>query len=288
MKDNSFPLWCRSACFALPILVASAAFAASPQDEQVVRTAYAKLAYAVQVHTVYTAAHHPNLTASELAKQIQANEVRFQITDMTSGPLSEIADRPYSDFVAVPDGREVLQIAPSEVVFNDKVNGIHTTSNLATVSWGEAQAVTAGSWDIPVRELLTKGAGQPGWPTDPTRYVTATVTVSFQGKTRTYHTLWLFGSSGFIGIDTVANSTEFAKEGLFPSVLTDNRLNSRPVVREWLESNKRIDSTCKTGKVDVCCDAATMACGVAAPDLESTKPAPTTKNIAKEGGLRER
>jgi uncharacterized protein YchJ len=118
-----------------------AAAQVNPQDEQVVRTAYTKLAYAVQVSTVVYAAHQPNLTVSELAKEIQANDLRFKITDMTSGSLSEIVDKPSSDFVAVSDGRQVLQIAPSQVDFNDKVDGIHTTSTVVTVSWGEQRAI---------------------------------------------------------------------------------------------------------------------------------------------------
>ncbi len=146
MKYNLFPLWCRSVRFALPILLASAAFAANTQDEQVVRKAYAKLAYAVQAHTVFDAAHKtPNLTLPELAKELQANELRFEIADMTSGPLSEIADKTFSDFVAVPDGREILQIVDTKQNLDDYINGIHATSNMATASWTDIQAIPSGA-----------------------------------------------------------------------------------------------------------------------------------------------
>lgn len=41
-------------------------------EETIVRTAYAKLAYAVQTHTVYVAAlKNPNITSVELTKQLQ-------------------------------------------------------------------------------------------------------------------------------------------------------------------------------------------------------------------------
>jgi hypothetical protein len=275
---------CKNAC--LVVLLTTVAFAANPQDEEVVRTAYAKLAYAVQSEIVLTAS--PSLTSAELAKQIQANQVSFEITDMTSGPLSEIADKPYSDFVAVPDGQEVLGVSTGVHNYDDHIIGKHATSNIASVFWAEQQAIPRGSWDLSLHDLLAKAVGKNSdLPADPTRYVTATITVSFQGKARTYHTLWLFGSWGFTGVDTVANPTQFAKEGVFPSVLTDTSARSRPAVSEWLESNKRVDPSCKTGKVDVCCDPSTLACGVAAADLESTKPAPTTTDTSKDDPTKE-
>jgi hypothetical protein len=58
----------------LPLL-ASLAFAANPQDEQTVRNAYAKLAYAVQSRTVYDAVRkNPGINSVELTKELQTNE----------------------------------------------------------------------------------------------------------------------------------------------------------------------------------------------------------------------
>jgi hypothetical protein len=109
------------------------------------------------------------------------------------------------------------------------------------------------------------------------RYVTATITVRFQNRSRTYRTLWLFGS-GMLAVDLVTGNIvqDFVNESVYPSLLTDTSLRSYPAVRDWLNSTQRFDASCKSGRQDVCCDAA-MRCGVSSEDLRSTKPAPDTK-----------
>jgi hypothetical protein len=101
--------------FAVYLALTAAMFvpaqASNLQDEQTVRTAYAKLAYGVQSRTVYMEARtNPDITSVELAKLLQASELRFDITEMSSGAVSEIATRPYSDFVAPTDMQDVLFI----------------------------------------------------------------------------------------------------------------------------------------------------------------------------------
>jgi hypothetical protein len=258
---------------------ASLAFAANPQDEQTVRNAYAKLAYAVQSHTVYDAARkNPDITSAELTKELQANELRFDIAEMSSGPLSEIASKPYTDFVTPPDTQVVLQIIRDEEYFDE--NGKRVICNFAIPRWAPGEAAREG-WNVPVQNAITQSGNGAKF----SRYVTATITVRFKGQSRTYHTLWVFGSDT-LAVDLVSGENvvkEFATESVFPSVLTDTSLRTRAAVSEWLNSTQRFDPSCKTGKQDVCCDSA-MLCGVAADDLRSTKAAPNTRDIPK-GGL---
>src|SRR6267142_1354499 len=70
----------------LSVAFVGTALAANPQDEQIVRNAYA-----VQSHTVFVeATKNPNLKSPELAQKLQDNELRFEITEMSSGALSDI------------------------------------------------------------------------------------------------------------------------------------------------------------------------------------------------------
>ena len=93
---------CKNAVL-VPILLVSAALAASnPQDEQVVRNAYAKLAYAVESKTVYAEAQkNAKLTSLELAQKVQTSELRFQIADMSSVP-SKTCKRSSSSAASFP------------------------------------------------------------------------------------------------------------------------------------------------------------------------------------------
>ena len=132
------------------------ALAANPQDEATVRHAYAKLAYAVQSKTVYVEVQkHPDITSAELAQKLQANELRFEITEMTSGALSQIASRPYSDFVTRPEsGQDVLQIASDTSTFDE--NRKRATSNFANPNWvrGHDLGQEKEIWDTPVKAAL--------------------------------------------------------------------------------------------------------------------------------------
>lgn len=263
------------------VLAGHAAFAANPKDEQTVRTTYAKLAYVVQSRTVYVEAQkHPDLTTMQLAAKLQANELRFDITEMSSGNLSDIESRPYSDFVAKPDLQEVLRITHNKQTHEE--NGMVYTSFFAIPRWGVG-GEGPEDWDVSVKTAMKLSGNEGKW----SRYVTATITVSFQGKSRAYHALWLFSDSDVLVIDTVTGNNivrSFVSDSAYPSVLTDTRLRSRTPVSDWLNSTQRFDASCKPGKVEVCCDIATLRCGVSAEDLRSTKPAPSAV-AALKGGL---
>jgi hypothetical protein len=229
--------------------------------------------------TVYDAVRkNPGINSVELTKELQTNELRFDITDMSSGVLSQIATKPYSDFVTRPDTQGVLEITHDEEYFD--VNGKRVTSYFAILRWVRGGG-SQEDWSIPIQNALAKSGNEGKF----SRYVTAAITVRFKGQSRTYHTLWLFGSDT-LAVDLVSGDNivkEFVTESVFPSVLTDTSLRTRAAVSEWLNSTQRFDSSCKTGKQDVCCDSA-MLCGVAADDLRSTKAAPNTRDIPK-GGL---
>lgn len=252
-------------------LLAGIALAANPQDEALVRNAYAKLAYAAQTKTVFIEAlTNSDLTVAELSKKLQDNELRFEITAMSSGSISDIESRPYSEFVTRPDQQKVLSI-PHETHSVTEFGKLLADSLFATPRWTTMNGTSSGDWDMPIKALVYSYSGNAG---KYSRYVTATITVSFQGTSQTYHTLWLFSDSDAICVDLVTGDIvrDFAKESAFPSVLTDTHLRYHPAVEQWLTSTQRFDTSCKAGKLDVCCDSA-MHCGVLEEDLR-TKPAP--------------
>lgn len=255
-------------------LLAGIALAANPQDEALVRNAYAKLAYASQTKIVaIEAQRNSDLTIAELSKELQDNELRFEITAMSSGNISDIESRPYSEFVTRPDQQKVLSI-PHETHSVTEFGKFLGVTLFATPHWTTMRAEVNGEWsedwDMPVKALVDSGnAGKYS------RYVTATITVSFQGTSQTYHALWLFSDSDVMCVDLVTGNEivkYFAQESAFPSVLTDTHLRYHPAVEQWLTSTQRFDASCKAGKLDVCCDSA-MHCGVLEDDLR-TKPAP--------------
>src|SRR4029077_13453700 len=212
---------------------------------------YAKIAYAVQSRTVYVEARKkPDITSVELTKELQASELRFEITEMSSGALSDIASRPYSDFVAPTDTQDVLHITHDQETFDE--NGKRMTSYFAIPQWGAGQK-SQEDWDTPVKETLVLSGNEGRY----SRYVTATITVRLKNRSGTYRTLWLFGSD-MLAVDLVTGGIvrDFATESAYPSVLTDTSLRSHPAVSNWLNSTQRFDASCNSGNQDVCCDVA--------------------------------
>jgi|SRR5882762_151799 len=251
-------------------LLAGIALAANTQDEALVRNAYAKLAYAAQTRTVaIEGQRNSDLTIAELSKKLQDNELRFVITAMSSGSISEIESRTYSEFATRPDQEKVLSI-PHETHSVTEFGKLLAVSRFATPFWTTMDGESSEDWDMPVKEALVYSGNAGKY----SRYVTATITVSFQGRSRTYHTLWLFSDSDVMCLDLVTGNgvRDFVKESVFPSVLTDTHLRYHPAVEQWLTSTQRFDTSCKAGKLDVCCDSA-MHCGVLEEDLR-TKPVP--------------
>lgn len=250
------------------LLLARIALAANANDETTVRTAYGKLAYAVQSRiVVMEATRNRDLTIVELNKVLQANELRFEITAMSSGLISEIDSRPYSDFVTKPGQQKVLQMSHESYSVSE-FGKLLAVSLVANPHWTTTDyRPTNDDWNMSIKQALALGQMQGKY----SRYVTATITVRFQRQSRTYHALWLFSDSDLMEIDLVTDTVGiFAKESAFPTVLTDTSLRVVPAVRDWLTSTQSFDTSCKAGKLDVCCDSA-MRCGVLAEDLRNTK-----------------
>src|SRR5215472_14713904 len=149
-------------------LLAGIALAANPQDEALVRNAYAKLAYAAQTRTVVNEAQRPDLTIAELSKKLQDNELRFEITAMSSGSISDIESRPVSEFVTRPDQQKVLSIA-NETHSVTEFGKLLAVSRTATPHWTTMDGESSEEWDMPVKEALVYQGNAAKYP----RYVTA-------------------------------------------------------------------------------------------------------------------
>jgi hypothetical protein len=111
-----------------------------------------------------------------------------------------------------------------------------------------------------------------------TSYVTYTVTLTFQGKSRTYNSWMLFGRDDkgnpqVYFMDTIADPTAvtFAYEhSLYPSAFVDTDLRTVPFIDKWLYDNALAchpKHNAQDDRVDVCCDPKAGRCGVAESTL---------------------
>src|SRR5260221_3420970 len=150
-------------------------------EEQVVRTTYAKVSYAIQVEEISKiifdskVANKP-IDRATFSKRLKDAELRFELTDFKTGEISAISQTKYSDLVTKPAGGPALSIGArtwQEVTDDPK----QTKSDVATARWGSAQTLTE-NWEIPFGEVYPQMevAGQHN------RFAACKVKVSFQGR----------------------------------------------------------------------------------------------------------
>jgi hypothetical protein len=109
-------------------------------EETMVRTAYAKLSYAVDLRTVFTS--NPNSTdPAELARQIEIHGLRFQLSNFETGNLADVLDARYAAvFGEYANGQGVIETSVTSEGYSE--NGAPTvTTEMATAHWATGHGV---------------------------------------------------------------------------------------------------------------------------------------------------
>lgn len=266
--------------------LATGLVSASPADkmtyeEEVVRNTYAKLAYAVQVGTVHRAVKEDQqLTAATLDARLAAGELRFEFTNFAVGNLADARGN-YSDLVAKPSGSDALAV--TTVAFSFKEGLKETVETHAEARWITEQTLLGEDWNIPAAKAFMQ-IEHANWYS---RYAAYTATVSFEGRSRTYNAVFLFGKNDkgedeVLPLDTVTGNSalhDLWKASVYPATLLETKWRGHQAVTHWLKSNQVSDRGCQAGKHEVCCNATTLKCGVAAEDVRSALGEPIAKVV---------
>jgi len=252
------------------------------EEEIIVRTAYAKLSYSDEVRIVLDALNNIGreklwTTKANLVDRALDSRLSFELDHFQFGKISDIADRKIGEFDGSPGaiGGEVLDVTPS--IYNYRANG-SPSKYVAYVkfAWKPSPYPTlwpAESW--PVSKVLQAEQFEGKKYTD---YVTYTVTVTFQNRSRTYSAWMLFGRDEkekpqVYFMDAVADPTAvlFAYEhSMYPAAFVESDLRTVPFVDKWLYDNARAcnaKSEKDNDRIDVCCDPESGRCGVAESSL---------------------
>src|SRR5260370_23212829 len=203
-------------------------------EEIVVRTTYAKLAYAVKIGEIRQALsknHDPSL--AEVESRIAAKQLKFQFSNFASGPTSAIAKQNYADLVTKPDGQDVVDVALGTYNFTEDVEEKRAVREIsetgAQASWAPGQNLAA-NWNVPFEKALADF--DAGSQAKYSRYAAYRVTVSFEGHSRSYNSMFLFGTGTIpiLATDNVTNSsalTQLIDKSVYPAVLLES-----PVARK--------------------------------------------------------
>jgi hypothetical protein len=255
------------------------------QEDRVVRTTYAKLAYAMKIGAIHELLRENGQPGSaELEYRLAAKAIKFELSNLSSGSVNDIAKRVYTDLVTKPNGEDVLFTVT--VTYNstedlEKTREVRETSEMgAQADWAHGQDLTGEVWNLPFERVLAIAETQN--KSKYSRYASYRVTVSYVGRSRSYNAMFLFGSGEVpvLVLDNVTNSSAlatFVSKSVYPAVLLESSVAQNPAVANWLKSHQVRDPLCRPGQRQVCCDPATLTCGVAEADVSSTLSKPISR-----------
>jgi hypothetical protein len=256
------------------LIASSTAFAADmTPEEHAVRVAYAKLIFAIQVQTVEQSLHqsHRKLKPGALESALQKNQLHIELSDFSSGDIAEITNRDIQKLVTLPHGEEVLSISGASYSFKDRDGKVTEETTAGIPSWTPGPSIGKGDVSSTLSEVLA--VNQPSDIFD--RYAMFNVAVSFQGRTRKYRALALFGKDSkgadkVLFTDTVvgAGPQDMTIHSVYPAVLLESSEGEVPAVMDWFTSNQMPVSACTSGARDVCCDPSTLKCGISTDVLK--------------------
>jgi len=266
----------------------SAAVAQMTHEETMVRTAYAKFAYASQQNVMSQLALEllsPDVrtdTGMTNDQRLAAAHVAFTLGNFAVGNVQDIINRKAVDFITPANG-EVLTASPLSTQIAEGGSGAEIRS--FQLHWEPANplppeiagAKLADLYQFQWHRLRPEALWQ--------RYASYTVTVSFQGKARgPYKALFVFGHdvSGNETIEpedgtTDATGLAFAMQShLFPKPFVRTRLRGYQFIANWLNANQVSGPACLAGLGDVCCDLVELKCGPGRDDVAQglSKPLP--------------
>jgi hypothetical protein len=265
--------------FCLLSLTASAQMS---HEETVVRTAYAKFAYAVQQVPISELASEANsapvkpdnLTNLTADQRLAAAQVNFLLQDFVVGDLRDILNRKVTDLISYPVGET---LTTGSRVYNYDENGLETHWGSLEAQWRPAhvwsETVMAFTFQN-VYEIWHKQRPDVVWQ----HYAAYSVTVTFQGKTRgPYKALFIFGHDDKGNeiaepkdeITSIAGLTFALTQPLFPESFVLTRMRNFPVVKDWLEANQVSGPNCSASGTngEICCDLERLKCGPKSEDV---------------------
>jgi hypothetical protein len=253
-------------------------------EETVVRTAYAKFAYAAEQYqmtqiateslgTVVGAPKPKNKLTND--QRLAAAQVVFVLNDFVVGNVQDIMKSKATDLITQAN-REILMAGPRWYQVGEGSAMVRVKSIQPEWKSVPPLPIPAESPDLTMADLIPRDS----FPERPSvlwqRYASYSVTVTLQGKSYgPYRAIFVFGHDAK-GDEVVqphdaitdASGLAFALEDhMFPEAFVSTRLRNSPVVANWLTAKQISNQSCATGQGSICCDLGKMQCGPGRDDL---------------------
>ncbi|HET9529576.1 MAG TPA: hypothetical protein VFQ92_04445 [Blastocatellia bacterium] len=146
-------------------------------EERLVKLTYARL-------MLYNKAANIKVSSDNNMQRQAVDDIRFQISNLHTGPIEEIYNKPYGSLVSKPVG-EIIEVTPITISVNNGVERV-----MYRARWVMSQYASTEDWEnTTVKQALdTVGSNM----SDVGKYASYEVTVSLAGKERTYLAMVLY------------------------------------------------------------------------------------------------
>jgi len=164
----------------------------------------------------------------------------------------------------------------------EKLEVKETTDIGATAGWTAGNNIAENYWNMKVAKAIPITNSEH--KSEYLRFASYRVKLSFQGRTRTYKAMFLFGVGDLpvFAEDQVVNMAAlntFIRASVYPEVLLESSQSQRPAVSSWLRLHQMDSPNCRAGQKEVCCDTKTMACGIAPGDIQKALDNPLSQGV---------
>ena len=278
----------------------TASFAESPSpkqkmshEEEVVRTAYAKFSFAARLALLWRAVEQykdwPGLDDPLTLTKAMDDEIRFDLSDFKVGKLRDIYNKPASILFEGPGNALYTQAAQMPVPFTKDGIKKEYYVTYVDVAWPlkpppppdltQEHRTKTGKLTPTVEDQIYP-LGKPNGGGEWTRYASYSVVASLRGRTISYRASFIFSGNGK-GEETTAldfatgmNVNFFVNNPMYPSLLVDTAFRELPYLQAWIVANQLTGCKKFPKQPEVCCDAYTGECGLAAEDVQKSMDVP--------------
>jgi hypothetical protein len=211
--------------------------------EEVVRTTYARLAFASQVNEAHNMLSETRekgrkeIDRGDFQRRMQFGTLKFELSNFKVGPVSEIAKVKYSDLVTKPSSAsgDSLDVGSGHLTFSR--NGTEMQSAIASARWIRSRDISE-DWNVPFAEAIAQGE----WAGLHQRYASFSIHVTFQGRSRDYRAMFLSvrrPTAGRLSLPSTRLSTStaarcivFVDDDAYPATLLEGGLGEDSAIRE--------------------------------------------------------
>lgn len=257
------------------------------QEEQIVRSYYAKLSFLSQLQILADVIMHgPSKLTEAAARDLMKDQIHVELSEFQTGDFAEIETQPWTLLINPDAPQGVIDVNSTGANIGVNQHKFSVTSYQA--AWNKQQLQPEqqqGRRDQIAREARSAGASTVKdvvrlmYPGDWSRYSSFTVNARLQGQAISYRATFLFADRGRkIAIVDPAIRMPVALNGPFyPTVLVDSVYRELPFFKKWVTENQL--TGCKRLKEpEVCCDPETGRCGLASEDVAHSLTLPIDDN----------